>query len=46
VAPNIDDAVWDPAAFTKIRDELLDAEVSNSFFAEVLPEARRRGGRL
>jgi len=36
VGLSLDDAVWDATTFTKNRDRLLDGDVANVFFAEVL----------
>jgi IS5 family transposase len=43
VGLNIDDPVWDATVFTKNRKRLLQGEVAQSFFAEVLAQARSRG---
>jgi len=43
VGLNIDDPVWDATVFTKNRERLLRAEVAQTFFAEVLAQARSRG---
>jgi transposase len=43
VGLNIDDPVWDATVFTKNRDRLLDADVANSFFTELLVQARDQG---
>jgi transposase len=43
VGLNIDDPVWDATVFTKNRERFLRAAVAQSFFAEVLAQARRRG---
>jgi transposase len=43
VGLNIDDPVWDATVFTKNRKRLLQAEVAQSFLAEVLAQARSRG---
>src|SRR5207245_7334075 len=43
VGLNIDDPVWDATVFTKNRERLLRAAIAQSFFAEVLVQARRRG---
>src|SRR5437764_12541452 len=40
---NIDDPVWDATVFTKNRKRLLGADVAQSFFTEVLAQARDRG---
>ena len=42
VGLSIDDPVWDVTVFTKNRDRLLEAEVSEAFFAAVLAQARQR----
>lgn len=38
----IDDAVWDHSTFSKNRDRLLEHEIVESFFAEVMQLADRR----
>jgi transposase len=43
VGLNMDDPVWDATVFTKNRKRLLQGEVAQSFFAEVLAQARSRG---
>src|SRR5262249_31320110 len=43
VGLNIDDAVWDATVFTKNRKRLMQGEVAQSFFAEVLAQARSHG---
>ena len=40
VGLNADEAVWDPTVFSKNRDRLLDGEVAQAFFTEVLELAR------
>src|SRR5260221_4692219 len=40
VGLNMDDAVWVPTVFTKNRDRLLEGEIAESFFEEVLGQAR------
>jgi transposase len=40
VGLNADEAVWDPTVFSKNRDRLLDGDVAQAFFAEVLALAR------
>jgi transposase len=40
VGLNADEPVWDPTVFSKNRDRLLDGEVAQAFFAEVLELAR------
>ena len=37
---NIDDPVWDVTVFTKNRDRLLQGEVAQAFFEQVLAQAR------
>ncbi len=36
VGLSLDDAVWDATTFTKNRDRLLEGDVADAFFAEVL----------
>src|SRR5260370_33238141 len=43
VGLNTDDPVSDATVFTKNRARLLRAAIAQSFFAEVLAQARRRG---
>ena len=43
VGPAMDDAVWDHSVFSKNRDRLLDHEVVEPFFAEVMAQADRQG---
>jgi transposase len=40
VGLNADEAVWDPTVFSKNRDRLLDGDVAQAFFTEVLELAR------
>jgi transposase len=40
VGLNMDDAVWDVTVFTKNRDRLLEGDVAEAFFAQVLAQAR------
>ena len=40
---NIDDPVWDVTVFTKNRDRLLQGEVAQAFFEQVLAQAREAG---
>lgn len=42
VGLGMDEAVWHPTSFTKNRDRLLDGEIANEFFSEVLKIARER----
>lgn len=37
---NIDDPVWDVTVFTKNRDRLLEGEIAQAFFEQVLAQAR------
>jgi transposase len=43
VGLSLDDAVWDATTFTKNRDRLLDGDVANAFFAEVLAAIKGDG---
>jgi transposase len=43
VGLGIDDAVWVATVFTKNRDRLLEGEVAEAFFAEVLGQGRAAG---
>jgi transposase len=40
VGLSLDDPVWDATTFTKNRDRLLDGDIAEAFFQEVLAEAR------
>ncbi len=40
VGLNMDDGVWDVTVFTKNRDRLLEGEVAQAFFEQVLAQAR------
>jgi transposase len=42
VGLNTDDPVWDPTVFTKNRQRLLEGEIAQAFFQEVLAVARER----
>jgi transposase len=42
VGLSMDDAVWDATTFTKNRDRLLEGEIAQAFFDEVLGQARQR----
>jgi len=42
VGLEMDDRVWAPTVFTKNRDRLLEGEVAEAFFEQVLAEARKR----
>ena len=39
----MDDAIWDATMFSKNRERLLDGEVAQAFFDQVLAQARKRG---
>jgi transposase len=43
VGLGIDDPVWVPTVFTKNRDRLVEGEIAESFFEEVLGQARSAG---
>jgi transposase len=43
VGLGIDDPVWVPTVFTKNRDRLLEGEIAESFFEEVLGQGREAG---
>jgi transposase len=43
VGLSLDDAVWDATTFTKNRDRLLDGDVANAFFTEVLAAIKADG---
>jgi transposase len=43
VGLSMDDPVWDATTFTKNRDRLLEGEVADAFFHEVLAEADAAG---
>src|SRR5216117_4077020 len=43
VGLGMDDAVWDPTTFTKNRDRLLDGDIADAFFAEVLNAIKAEG---
>jgi transposase len=40
---NLDDDIWNATTFTKNRDRLLEGEVAERFFAEVLAMAKKQG---
>ena len=42
VGLEMDDAVWDPTVFSKNRERLLEAEIAQAFFKEVLALAREK----
>jgi transposase len=43
VGLGMDDGVWDVTVFTKNRDRLLDGEIAQAFFDQVLQQARTAG---
>jgi transposase len=43
VGLSMDDPVWDATTFTKNRDRLLEGEIADAFFREVLAEAEAAG---
>src|SRR5207245_11814529 len=43
VGLSMDDPVWDATTFTKNRDRLLEGEIADAFFTEVLAEAKAAG---
>lgn len=43
VGLGLDDPVWDATTFTKNRDRLLDGNIADAFFAEVLAAIRAEG---
>lgn len=42
VGLNMDDPIWDVTVFTKNRDRLLEGDVANAFFEQVLAQARSK----
>ena len=42
VGLSMDDTVWDATTFTKNRDRLLEGEIAQAFFEEVLAQARAK----
>lgn len=42
VGLNLDDPIWDPTVFSKNRERLLEGDIAQAFFEEVLAEARRQ----
>src|SRR4029450_12793317 len=40
VGLNMDEAVWVPTVFSKNRDRLLEGDIAERFFAQVLSQAR------
>jgi len=43
VGLNMDDGVWDPTVFTKNRERLLEGDIAQRFFEQVLSQAREKG---
>jgi transposase len=43
VGLSLDDPIWDATTFTKNRDRLLDGDVADAFFAEVLAAIKAEG---
>jgi transposase len=43
VGLGLDDPIWDATTFTKNRDRLLDGDVADAFFAEVLAAIKQEG---
>jgi transposase len=43
VGLSLDDQVWDATTFTKNRDRLLDGDIADAFFAEVLTAIKAEG---
>jgi len=43
VGLSLDDAVWDATTFTKNRDRLLDGDIADAFFTEVLAAIKADG---
>jgi transposase len=43
VGLSMDDPVWDATTFTKNRERLLEGDIAQAFFQEVVREARERG---
>ena len=43
VGLSLDDPVWDATTFTKNRDRLLDGDIAEAFFADVLAAIRQDG---
>lgn len=43
VGLNLDDDIWDHSTFTKNRDRLLEGEIAEHFFEEVLAMAKKQG---
>ena len=43
VGLSMDDEVWDATVFTKNRERLLEGEIAEGFFEQVVEQARRQG---
>jgi transposase len=43
VGLNLDDDIWNATTFTKNRNRLLEGEIAEKFFAEVLSTAKKQG---
>src|SRR5262249_59060851 len=43
VGLSLDDPVWDATTFTKNRDRMLDGDIADAFFAEVLAAIKQDG---
>ena len=43
VGLNVDDEVWDVTVFTKNRERLLEGEIAEAFFEQVVEQARGQG---
>jgi IS5 family transposase len=43
VGLSMDDSIWDATTFTKNRDRLLEGDIADAFFAEVLAAIRAEG---
>jgi transposase len=43
VGLNLDDDIWNATTFTKNRDRLLEGEIAERFFSEVLAMAKKQG---
>jgi transposase len=43
VGLRLDDPIWDATTFTKNRDRLLDGDIADAFFAEVLATVKQEG---
>jgi transposase len=43
VGLNVDEAVWDATVFTKNRERLLDGDIAEKFFEQVIAPAKQQG---